>query len=82
MEGVPFTHHEELGAYLQGLVGACHKEGVGDILARRGRYLQHQGEAGEAFTQWDCKVGKCVDCEVFTHRGRGDWGAPVQWEVV
>ena len=49
VEGVPFIHHEELGANLPGLVGARHKEGGGDILARRGWHLQHQGEAGEAF---------------------------------
>ena len=82
VEGVPFTDHEESGTYLQGLVGACHKEGGGDILAGQGRYLQHQGEAGEAFAQWECKVGKCVNRKVFAHRGRGDWGAPVQWEII
>ena len=82
VEGVPFTHHEELGANLQGLVGVRHKEGGGDILAGRGWYLQHEGEAGEAFAQWDCKVGKRVDWKMFTHRGGGDWGTPVQWEVV
>ena len=51
VEGVPFTHHEELGANLQGLVGARHKEWGGDVFAGRGWYLEHQGEAGEAFAQ-------------------------------
>ena len=77
VEGVLLAQHEEPGAILQGLVGARHMEGGGDILAGQGRYLQHQGEAGEAFAQWEFKVDKCVDWKVFTHRGRGDWGAPV-----
>ena len=47
VEGVPFISHEELGADLQGFVGARHKKGGGDILAGLGRYLQHQGGAGE-----------------------------------
>ena len=54
------------------------RRGGGDILAGGGWYLQHLGEVGEAFAQWDCKVGKCVEWKMFTHRGRGDWGAPVQ----
>ena len=41
MERVPFTHHEELGANLQGFVGACHKERGGDVFARQVWYLQH-----------------------------------------
>ena len=82
MEGVSLIHHEEPGTNLQGVVGALHKEGGWHVCARRGWYLQHQGEAGEAIAPWDRKVGKCVDWKVFTHRGRGDRGVPVQWEVV
>ena len=41
VEGVPFLHHEELGPDLQGFVGACHKEGGGNVFAGRGRYLQY-----------------------------------------
>ena len=82
VEGIPFFHHEETGAYLQSLVGACHEEGGGDIFARRRWYLQHQGEVDEAFTQWDCEVGQRVDRKVFAHGGGGNRGAPVQGEVV
>ena len=82
MEWVPLTQHEELGADLQGFVGACHKVGGGDVFARWGRYLQHQGEAREAFTQRDGEVGECVDWEVLAHGGGGDLGTPVQREVV
>ena len=39
VERVPFFQHKELGADFQGLVGACHKEGGGNVLAGRGWYL-------------------------------------------
>ena len=37
VERVPFFQHKELGADFQGLVGACHKEGGGNVSAGRGR---------------------------------------------
>ena len=39
VERVPYFQHKELGADFQGLVGACHKEGGGNVFAGRGRYL-------------------------------------------
>ena len=82
MEGVPLFHHNELRLDLQGFVGARHKEGGGNVFAGRGGYFQHQGEAGEAFAQRDCEMGERVDRKVLVHGWRGDWGAPVQREVV
>ena len=65
----------------QGLVGACHQEGRGDVLFGWGRYLQHQWEAREALAQWNGEVGECVDWKVSAHGRGGDRGTPVQWEV-
>ena len=41
VEGFPFIHPDRNEANLQGLVGAHHEEGEGDILASRGWYFQH-----------------------------------------
>ena len=41
VEGVPFLYHEELGPDLQGFVGACHKEGGGNVFAGWEWNFQH-----------------------------------------
>ena len=82
MEVVPLLYHKKLGPDLQGFVGACYKEGGGNVFARRGGYFQHQGEAEEDFAQRNYEMGERVDREVLAHRWGGDRGAPVQREVV
>ena len=51
-------------------------------MRRGGWYFQHQGEAGEAAAQRDGEVGERVYRKVFAHGMGGDWGPPVQREVI
>ena len=44
VEGVPITHQEELGANLQGFVGACHKQGGGMLSPGRGGIFNTKGK--------------------------------------
>lgn len=53
----------------------------GYVCAGWGGHFEDEGEAGESFFKEDRESRKGIDREVFSERGGGGWGSPVQWVV-
>ena len=65
VEGIPFLHHEEAGAHLQDLVGACHEERGGIFSPGGGGSFRTKGKRERpslsGIVRWgSASIGRCL----------------------